>query len=270
MRDVNKIVLRGVVSDAPRIKVFDEGRKLVSLNVKTVTIENDESGAMRERPAWHRVGVGGERNAEVAEGLAPDSPVYVEGQLRTRKYRNQEGEDVYATEVRADIVRAPESAEPGVNRSIVLGNLGQTPELRKFDNFMVMNLRIATSESWTRRDGEKNEETEWHQVAVFGERAQRLEGQLEKGQRVLVEGMLQNRKYTDRSGRERRVVETRAHSVLGSGSSARAGYESPRRTSSGGAGTESRESRPRAERKAPDAWGSSGVNTSDDVDDVPF
>ena len=267
MRDVNKIVLRGVVSEAPRTRTFDDGRKLVTLNVKTVTIENDETGAMRERPAWHRVAVRGERNAEVAEGLAPDSPVYVEGQLRTRKYRNQEGEDMYATEVRADIVRASGSAEPGINRSIVLGNLGQTPELRKFDNFMVMNLRIATSESWTRRDGEKNEETEWHQVAVFGEPAQRLEGQLEKGQRVLAEGMLQTRKYTDRSGRERRIVETRAHSVLGSGSSGRGGYGSAGRASGQRPGTDSGS---RAERKAPDAWGSSGVNTSDDVDDVPF
>lgn len=267
MRDVNKVVLRGVVSDAPRTRVFEDGRKLVNVNVKTVTIENDETGAMRERPAWHRVAVGGERNAEVAEGLAPDSPVYIEGQLRTRKYRNQEGEDMYFTEVRADIVRASESAEPGINRSIVLGNLGQTPELRKFDNFMVMNLRIATSERWTRRDGETNEETEWHQVAVFGEPARRLEGQLEKGQRVLVDGLLQTRKYNDRSGRERRVTETRAHSVLGSGNSGRSGYESSNRASGGRAGTDSG---PRAERKQPDAWGSSGVDTRDDVDDVPF
>jgi single-strand DNA-binding protein len=264
---LNKVVLRGVLSDAPRTRVFDDGRKLVNLNVKTVTIENDEKGAMRERPAWHRVGVGGERNAETAERLTPDSPVYVEGRLRTRKYRNQEGEDVYFTEVRADIVRETESADPHVNRSIVLGNLGQTPELRRFDSFMVMNLRVATSESWSRRDGVTGEETEWHQVAVFGEPAQRLEGQLEKGQRVLVEGMLQTRKYNDRSGRERRVTETRAHSVLGSGSSRRSGHEGGRRppaersvTSSGA----------REERRQQDAWGSSGVNTSDETDEVPF
>ena len=149
MRDVNKIVLRGVVP-TPRGRVSLRRTETGQPEREDGDHRNDETGAMRERPAWHRVAVRGERNAEVAEGLAPDSPVYVEGQLRTRKYRNQEGEDVYSTEVRADIVRASESAEPGVNRSIVLGNLGQTPELRKFDNFMVMNLRIATSESWTR------------------------------------------------------------------------------------------------------------------------
>ena len=188
MRDVNKVLLRGVVSDAPRTKVFDDGRKLVNLNVKTVTMESDETGAMRQRPAWHRVVVRGDRNTEVAEGMAPDSPVYVEGKLRTRKFRNREGEDVYSTEVSADIVRTAETAEPNINRSMVLGNLGQTPELRKFDSFMVMNLRIATSETWSRRDGEQGEQTEWHQVSVYGDLAQRLDGQLEKGQRVSAAG----------------------------------------------------------------------------------
>ena len=267
MRDVNKVVLRGVVSDAPRTKVFDDGRKLVNLNVKTVTIENDETGAMRERPAWHRVAVGGDRNSEIAERLAPDSPVYVEGRLRTRKYRNQEGEDVYSTEIRAEVVRETESADPHVNRSIVLGNLGRTPELRKFDSFMVMNLAVATSESWSRRDGESGEETEWHQVAVFGEPAQRLEGQLEKGQRILVDGLLQTRKYNDRSGRERRVTETRAHSVLGSGSFRRSGHESANRAPAEKPGADAGL---RGGQKQQDAWGPSGVDTKDDVDDIPF
>ena len=267
MRDVNKIVLRGVLSEAPRTRVFDDGRKLVNLNIKTVTLESDDSGAERERPGWHRVAVSGSRNVETAERLAPDSPVYVEGQLRTRKYRNQEGEDTYFTEVRADIVRETASADPQINRSIVLGNLGQTPELRKFDSFMVMNLRVATSESWSRRDGETQEATEWHQVAVFGEPAQRLEGQLEKGQRVLVSGYLQSRKYNDRSGRERRVTETRAHSVTGSGNSQRSGYEGGRRSPAGRSGTDSG---PREAGKQQDAWGSSGVDTEDRGDEVPF
>ncbi len=267
MRDLNKVVLRGVVSDAPRTRVFDDGRKLVSLNVKTVTIENDEKGAMRERPAWHRVEVRGERNSETAERMAPDSPVYVEGRLRTRKYQ-RDGEDVYVTEIRAEIVRETENPDPHINRSIVLGNLGRTPELKRFDSFMVMNLAVATSETWSRRDGETGEETEWHQVAVFGEAAQRLDGQLEKGQRVLVDGLLQSRKYNDRSGRERRVTETRAHSVLGSGSSRPGRSDGGNPASTGGFDANS--GRRKAERQ-PDAWGSSGVNTSDDDgDDVPF
>ena len=268
MRDVNKVLLRGVVSDAPRTKVFDDGRKLVNLNVKTVTMESDETGAMRQRPAWHRVVVRGDRNTEVAEGMAPDSPVYVEGKLRTRKFRNREGEDVYSTEVSADIVRTAETAEPNINRSMVLGNLGQTPELRKFDSFMVMNLRIATSETWSRRDGEQGEQTEWHQVSVYGDLAQRLDGQLEKGQRVSAAGLLQSRKFTDRSGRERRVTETRADTVLSSGNQVRGRSGGSSRRSEG---SRSEGSRRGEERASEDPWKPSGVDTDDNGEDVvPF
>lgn len=263
MRDVSKVVLRGVVSDAPRTKVFDDGRKVVNLSVKTVTMESSETGAMRERPAWHRVAVRGERNTEVAEGMAQDSPVYVEGNLRTRKTTNREGEDMYFTEVRADIVRSIETADPQINRSIVLGNLGQTPELRKFESFTVMNLRVATNESWSRRDGETMEETEWHTISVFGNLAERLDGGLEKGQRVFAEGMLQSRKYTDRNGRERRVTETRAQTVLASGNQLRGSSGSPARRTEG-AGL-------REKVKRQDAWSASGVDTKDDEEDVvPF
>lgn len=273
MRDVNKIVLRGVLSDAPRTRTFDDGRKLVTLNVKTVTIENDGRGAMRERQAWHQVAVSGGRNTETAERLAPDSPVYVEGRLRTRKYRNQEGEDEYFTEVRADIVREPETADPQVNRSVVLGNVGRTPELRSTQYGHVMNITVATSETWSRRDGETGEETEWHRIVVWGDPAQRLDGQLEKGQRVLVEGRLRSSSYTDRSGRKRRSVETEARAVLGSGNSRRSGqeggYRPPAERSGAGSGA-------RRGQSSPDAWDSggknpSGVNTNDDAgDDVPF
>ena len=268
MRDVNKIVLRGVVSDAPRTHVFDDGRKLVNLNVKTVTLEHEAEGKVRERQAWHAVAVGGERNVETAERLVPDSPVYVEGRLRTRKYQNKDGEDEYFPEVRADIVREPETADPHTNRSIVLGNVGRTPELRSTQYGHVMNITVATSETWSRRDGATGEETEWHRIVVWGDPAQRLEGQLEKGQRVLVEGRLRSGSYTDRNGRKRRSVETEARAVLGSGNSRRSGYEGGSRSGGEQARTDSRA---RGGQRQQDAWGSSGVNTSDDdVDDVPF
>jgi len=270
MRDVNKIVLRGVVSDAPRTRVFEDGRKLVSLNVKTVTLEDEAEGKVRERQAWHTVAVSGDRNVETAERLVPDSPVYVEGRLRTRKYRNQEGEDMTFTEVRADIVRETENAgpeQPQINRSIVLGNVGRTPELRSTQYGPVMNFSVATTESWSRRDGERGEETEWHRIVVWGTPAERLEGQIEKGQRVLVEGRLRSSSYTDRNGRKRRSVETDARAVLGSGNSRRSGYEPASRAPAGGGKSDTGFG---GAQQQPDAWGSSGVNTGDDGDDVPF
>ena len=72
MRDVNKVILRGVVSDAPQSRMVGDGtRKLVNLTVKTVTMESDDEGALRERPAWHRVDVWGDKFGEIAERLAP-------------------------------------------------------------------------------------------------------------------------------------------------------------------------------------------------------
>lgn len=253
MRDVSKVLLRGMLTEPPRTRTFDDGRKVVNLNVKTVTMENDDTGALRERPAWHRVSVRGQRNVEVAEGMAADTPVYVEGRLRTRKYQ-KDGEDMYATEISADIVKRPENPEPHLNRSLILGNLGRAPELREYPSFVVMNLRIATNETWTRRDGETGEETEWHQVAVFGDPARRLDGQLEKGQRAFAEGYLQSRKYTDKTGRERRATETRAHIVFSSGDSRQQrGYDD---AASRAGGSDRRE-----KEKPKDPWGASGAGS---------
>ncbi len=215
MRDLSKVILRGTVSDAPRTRTFDD-RKVVSFTVRTVTREPDDANYERERSAWHRVSAWG-GNAERAEMLEEDAPVYVEGRLQTRKYQNQQGQEVWATEVRADIVHPVESAEPQLNRSIILGNVGRKDDMREFDSFSVTNLRVATSEGWTSRSGQSGEETEWHSVAAFRTLAQQVDKEIDKGQRVFVVGYSQTRKYTGRDGQERRSTETVAQTVIGSG-----------------------------------------------------
>lgn len=271
MRDLSKVVLRGTVSDAPTARTFEDGGKLVNLGVKTLTMESDESGAMRERPAWHRIVARG-KNAEAAEGLAADSPVYVEGRLRTRKY-TKDGNEVYATEVNADIVRTPETADPQLNRSLVLGNVGRDPEVRHFEDkgFSVMNLTVATSETFTRRSGEPGETTEWHRVSVFNDLARRLEGTIQKGHRVLVEGRVHTRKYTDRNGIERRSTETEAHSIAGSGGRGSGGSGYSSRPADGGRGYGGDPGLDRKLRERDEAGAdSSGVDTGDEDDPVPF
>ena len=276
MRDLSKIVLRGTVSDAPTMRTFEDGGKLVNFGVKTLTMESDESGAMRERPAWHRIVARGEKNADLAANLASDSPVYVEGRLRTRKY-TRDGNDFYATEVSADIVRTPETADPQMNRSLILGNVGRDPEVRHFESkgFSVMNLTVATSETFTRRSGEQGEETEWHRVSAFNDLARRLEGKIEKGHRVLVEGRVHTRKYTDRNGVERRSTETEAHSIASSGGrgSGGSGYSRPAdggRGYGGGRGGSDRGLDRKLRERDEAGAGSSGVDTSDEDDQVPF
>src|SRR6478609_8005387 len=98
----------------------------------------------------------------------------------------------------------------GVNKVILIGNLGADPESRSFQNGgKVVNLRIATSETWKdKTSGERKEKTEWHQVAIFNEGlATTAEKYLRKGSKVYVEGKLSTRKWQDQSGADRYSTE---------------------------------------------------------------
>jgi single-strand DNA-binding protein len=97
----------------------------------------------------------------------------------------------------------------GVNKVILVGNLGADPESRSFSNGgEVVNLRIATSEQWKDRDGNRQEKTEWHSVAIFNENLGRVaKSYLKKGSKVYIEGQLQTRKWQDQSGNDRYTTE---------------------------------------------------------------
>lgn len=97
-----------------------------------------------------------------------------------------------------------------VNKVILVGNLGDKPEVRTFPNGgKVCNLRIATSENWKDKNtGEKREKTEWHSVAIFNEGLVNVAEQyLRKGSKVYIEGQLQTRKWQDQSGNDRYSTE---------------------------------------------------------------
>ena len=97
-----------------------------------------------------------------------------------------------------------------VNKVILIGNLGRDPEVRTFQNGgKVVNLRIATSETWKDRNtGERREKTEWHSVAIFSEPLGRVAEQyLRKGSKVYIEGQLETRKWQDQSGADRYSTE---------------------------------------------------------------
>ena len=97
-----------------------------------------------------------------------------------------------------------------VNKVILVGNLGRDPEVRSFQNGgKVVNLRIATSETWRDKgSGERKEKTEWHSVAIFSEPLARVAEQyLRKGSKVYIEGQLETRKWQDQSGADRYSTE---------------------------------------------------------------
>lgn len=97
-----------------------------------------------------------------------------------------------------------------VNKVIIVGNLGRDPEVRTFGNGgKVVNLRIATSETWRdKQSGERKERTEWHSVAIFNENLAKIAEQyLRKGSTVYVEGQLETRKWQDQTGADRYTTE---------------------------------------------------------------
>lgn len=97
----------------------------------------------------------------------------------------------------------------GVNKVILVGNLGDDPEVRSLNNGgEVVNLRVATSETWKDRDGQRQERTEWHRVVIFNENLGRVaKSYLKKGSKVYLEGQIQTRKWQDNSGQDKYSTE---------------------------------------------------------------
>ncbi len=97
-----------------------------------------------------------------------------------------------------------------VNKVILVGNLGRDPEVRNTqDGSKIVNLNLATSESWNdRASGERRERTEWHRVVIFNDKLGEIaERYLRKGSKVYIEGALQTRKWTDQAGQEKYTTE---------------------------------------------------------------
>jgi len=97
----------------------------------------------------------------------------------------------------------------GVNKVILVGNLGDDPESRSLNNGgEVVNLRVATSESWKDRDGNRQERTEWHRVVIFNDNLGKVaKSYLRKGSKVYLEGQLQTRKWQDNNGQDKYSTE---------------------------------------------------------------
>ncbi len=96
----------------------------------------------------------------------------------------------------------------GVNKVILVGHLGRDPELRYTQNGQaVANFSLATTESYAKRDGEREDRTEWHRIVAWGRLAEICAEYLSKGRQVYVEGRIQTREWEDREGEKRRTTE---------------------------------------------------------------
>ncbi|HVY80875.1 MAG TPA: single-stranded DNA-binding protein [Steroidobacteraceae bacterium] len=158
----------------------------------------------------------------------------------------------------------------GVNKVIIVGNLGADPETRAMPSgSTVANLRIATTENWKdRQTGENQERTEWHRVALFGRLAEIAAEYLRKGSQVYIEGSLRTRKWQDKQGNERYTTEIVANDMQMLGGRAGGAGERSGGYSGGGGARESAPPRDDYDQAAP--AGGSGSRGEDFDDDIPF
>ena len=143
----------------------------------------------------------------------------------------------------------------GINKVILIGNLGRDPELRYTQNGQpVANFSLATSENWTdKTSGEKVEKTEWHRIVVWGRTAEHCSQYLAKGRTVFIEGRLQTRDWEDKEGQKRSTTEINAQTVQFLGGPKGQSAGSPEAGAGAGAG---------------EARGTGGPPAA--ADDVPF
>ncbi|EFK95249.1 Single-strand DNA-binding [sediment metagenome] len=146
-----------------------------------------------------------------------------------------------------------------VNKVILIGNLGADPEIRYLPSGeAVASLRIATTETWKDKNGEKQEATEWHRVSFFGRQAEVCGEYLKKGSSVYIEGSLRTRKWQDQSGQDRYSTDIRGDRMQMLGG--RGG---------GAASWSGSDEAPRGEARKPPA-GAGAPGFADMDDDIPF
>ena len=161
-------------------------------------------------------------------------------------------------------------ASRGINKVILIGNLGRDPETRYMPSGgAVTNLTLATSESWKdKQTGEQKENTEWHRVVFFNRLAEIAAEYLHKGSKVYIEGRLQTRKWQGQDGQDRYTTEIVANEMQmldSRGSSGGGGYEaSPAPTSSQSQSSSPQQPVPAANKPAAQPM------TDDFDDDIPF
>ena len=152
----------------------------------------------------------------------------------------------------------------GINKVILVGNLGQDPETRAMPSgSTVTNITLATNESWKdKQTGEQKERTEWHKIAMFNRLAEIAAEYLRKGSQVYIEGKLRTRKWQDRDGNDRYTTEVIADEMqmLGGRGGGGGNYSSGGGSNGGSSGGSN----------APSGGGQSAPPADDFDDDIPF
>jgi single-strand DNA-binding protein len=167
----------------------------------------------------------------------------------------------------------------GINKVILVGNLGNDPDVRYSQSgAAITTISVATSDSWTDTHGEKQERTEWHRVKFFGKLAEIAGEYLKKGRQVYVEGALRTEKYTDKNGVEKYSTDIIANEMQmlgGVGGGGEGGDRAERPQRSGGGGYQKSAGGDRGGSNAPRGGGNAPMPPSRNEDpfpddDIPF
>lgn len=158
-----------------------------------------------------------------------------------------------------------------VNKVILIGNLGADPEVRYTPSGQaVANFRIATSDSWTDKSGQRQERTEWHRIVAWGKTGELCGEYLSKGRQVYIEGRLQTREWTDKENRKQYTTEVVANQVvfLAGGAGQGQGQGGGARRGSGGPGPD--DFGPPPSGYDDGGHGGHGGHGGPSEDDIPF
>ena len=221
-QSLNNWVLIGTVSTEIDLTTSQSGTLVAKLGILVERYYQTRDGSRREESEFINVVIFGDRAGEAAQMLAPNERVYVEGRLDQRSFEVENGSRQYVTELIAnsiwslDIPTEVESSKthqdvldprgdviPSMNSIMLIGNLGQDPELSYTANGVARTqLSLATNRR-VRRNEEYEDETTWHRVTLWRRNAENAAQYLQRGRRVLVEGNVSSYKYTDDEGQER-------------------------------------------------------------------
>lgn len=159
-----------------------------------------------------------------------------------------------------------------VNKVILIGNLGRDPEMRYMPSGdAVANFSVATTDKWKDKNGEMQEQTEWHRISFFGRQAEICGEYLRKGSSVYVEGRLQTRKWTDKDGNERTTTEIRGDRMQMLGARGGGSAEMREPPDSTGAESAAAVKKPAPAAAAAASGGAKKSTGFDDLDDdIPF
>jgi len=233
MQALNRVQLIGVLPRDPELRYTPNGTAVASYTVLTYRGWKDGDGSLKSSPEYTNVVVWSKLAEICNQLLVAGSKVFIEGRLQTRSWEDQEGVKRYKTEVIADDMvllggragSGPAMTENEItirpaeclNRVQVIGNLARDPELRYLPSgTAVTTFVVATNRTWTNSEGVRQESTEFHNVVCWNDVAEHCSKDITKGQKVFLEGRLQNRSWEGEDGVKRYKTEIVASYITAS------------------------------------------------------